>query len=187
MPRAKYKIQRRCTVCGKDFFALRLDAHLCGNVCQRKYFKRKKKEELRQKKLDEIAASVPDVRDLISVTEATSIFSVCRDTLYRLIREGKLKAVNLNQRLTRLFRSELETKFMRRTEALANANKKIPKLYSLEPEDCFSVGEITKRFGISEKQVYEIIRKNSIPIRQIGKYVLVPKIEIFNIIKGKKH
>ena len=58
------------------------------------------------------------------------------------------------------------------------------KLYSLEKEDCYSIGEIAKSFQISESTVYKHIRKYSIPTRQIGKYVYAPKIEIDHLYNG---
>lgn len=56
--------------------------------------------------------------------------------------------------------------------------KPIVKLYSLEQQDCYTIGEIAKKFGISDSTVYKHIRKYSIPTRQIGNFVYVPKTEI---------
>jgi len=59
------------------------------------------------------------------------------------------------------------------------------KVYSLEPEDCYTIGEIAKKFGISESTVYAHIRKYSIPTRQIGRFVYAPKSEINPLYTGK--
>lgn len=59
------------------------------------------------------------------------------------------------------------------------------RLYRFEPEDCYTIGEISGKFGISDSSVYKHIRKFSIPIRQIGKYVYAPKSEIDNIYNSK--
>ena len=55
--------------------------------------------------------------------------------------------------------------------------------YRLEPEDCYTIGEIAKKFGIHDSTVYLHIRKYSIPTRQIGNYVYAPKSEIDNLYK----
>lgn len=65
MPRAKYKIERKCTQCGKSFFALRIDARLCSDYCRRRYFKQIAKEKQRQKILDSIESNIPDSKELI--------------------------------------------------------------------------------------------------------------------------
>ncbi len=64
--------------------------------------------------------------------------------------------------------------------------KPIAKLYSLEPKDCYTIGEITEKFLVNESTVYLHIRKYSIPTRQIGNFVYVPKKEIDNLYKGMK-
>lgn len=60
------------------------------------------------------------------------------------------------------------------------------KLYSLEPKDCYTIGQVTEMYRIHESTVYHHIRKYSIPTRQIGKYVYVPKKEIDNLFKGRE-
>lgn len=62
-------------------------------------------------------------------------------------------------------------------------NKPLPKFYSMEPEDCYTIGEISKKFGINDSTVYAHIRKYSIPTRQIGNYAYAPKTEIDNLYK----
>ena len=182
MPGAKYIIERKCKLCGALFHARQIDSLFCSRRCSKKFSKQKKKEEERQKQLTEIEGNVSDNRNFLTVKEATAVFAVCRDTLYRLIRRNQIPHINLNKHLIRISRSELEIRFTKRYIALSNQDKSLPKLYSLEPEDCFTVGEITERFGISEKTVYEMIRRHAIPMRQIGKFVYIPKVEINNII-----
>ena len=67
---------------------------------------------------------------------------------------------------------------------MKNQEKPEPKLYSMEPEDCYTIGEITEKYGISEKTVYEMIRRRGIPIRQIGRFVYAPKKKIEKILAG---
>lgn len=64
-------------------------------------------------------------------------------------------------------------------------NKKTPrKKYSMEPEDCYTIGDISQKYKLDESTVYKHIRKYSIPTRQIGNFVYVPKSEIDELYKG---
>jgi excisionase family DNA binding protein len=53
-------------------------------------------------------------------------------------------------------------------------------------EECYSIGEISEKYGVSLSTVDKTIRKNSIPKRQIGKFVYVPKEAIDKIFANKK-
>ena len=140
-----------------------------------------KKEE--QRKV--ISNKIPDNRKYISVPEAIILFRVTKSSLYSHIRQGQIPAVNIGSRLIRIDRTIMEKMFSFQQET--SEVKKIPsaKLYRLEPDDCYTIGEISDKFGISDSSVYKHIRKFSIPIRQIGKYVYAPKSEIDNIYNGK--
>ncbi len=120
---------------------------------------------------------IADNRDYVSIAEAVAMFCIGRDTLYRLIRAGSIPAINIGKRLTRISRSKLEEMFTRRDE-LPEEPAPRKKLYSLEPEDCYTIGEITEKYHVGETTVYIHIRKYSIPTRQIGRFVYVPKSEI---------
>ena len=72
-----------------------------------------------------------------------------------------------------------------RRKALAKS-KPVAKLYSLEPKDCYTIGEIAKKFHLDDSTVYQHIRRYSIPTRQIGNFVYAPKKEIDNLYKGAK-
>ena len=82
-------------------------------------------------------------------------------------------------------KEELMKLYPPRKKALTKP-KPVAKLYSLEPKDCYTIGEITEKFLVNESTVYLHIRKYSIPTRQIGNFVYVPKKEIDNLYKGVK-
>lgn len=93
----------------------------------------------------------------ISVPEATLLFGIAKTTLYRLVRQGKIPVVNFGTRLVRIERKVMEEIFplsQTRPEVKTQTKK---KLYSLEKKDCYSIGEITKRFQISESTVCHIL------------------------------
>ena len=113
------------------------------------------------------------------------MFGISRDTLYRLIRKETISHINLGTNQIRVSKAELMKLYPLRKKALTKP-KPIAKLYSLEPKDCYTIGEITEKFLVNESTVYLHIRKYSIPTRQIGNFVYVPKKEIDNLYKGMK-
>lgn len=182
MPSAKYEIKRKCEECGSMFLAKTLDSHYCCKKCADTAYNRKRAEATRRQQMDAVISMIPDGRDYISVAEAEAMFGVCKETIRRLIRNGKVHSINIGQRLTRVSKAELSMRLPLREEPI-DRSKALPKLYSLEPEDCYSIGEIAEKFAIAESTVYSHIRKYSIPIRQIGRFVYAPKSEIERIYK----
>lgn len=185
MPSAKYKIERRCEVCGKVFLAPTLDSRYCSKNCGNAAYRRRKAEARVEEVMKSIANNIDEDREFISVKEAIAIYHVGRNTIYRQIRNGRINCVNFGQRLMRINRNEVENCFPKRAYNETDI-KSLPTLYNLEPENCYSIGEISKKFKIDESSVYLHIRKYSIPTRQIGNYVYVPKSEIDELYKDVK-
>ena len=185
MPTIGFEIKRKCKVCGKTFVAKTLDSHYCSPKCSKVAWKRKKDAKDRNARLETIARQIPDIREYLSVKEAVAMFGVERNTLYRLIKSGRIPAVNIGARLIRIKRSDMEKLFLTRPKSLAEKEKPIPKLYSMEPEDCYTIAQVCEKYHINDSSVWAHVRKYSIPSRQIGNYVYVPKQEIDNLYKSE--
>ncbi len=153
MPAAKFEIKRKCQICGEEFLAKTIESWYCSPKCSKIAWKRRKDEEQRLQRLDEVVKKIPKSKEYITVPEAYALFGM------------KL--------------------YPPRKKALTKP-KPVAKLYSLEPKDCYTIGEITEKFLVNESTVYLHIRKYSIPTRQIGNFVYVPKKEIDNLYKGVK-
>ena len=185
MPTIGFEIKRKCKVCGKVFVAKTLDSHYCSPKCSKVAWKRKKDAKDRNARLETIARQIPDIREYLSVKEAVAMFGVERNTLYRLIKSGRIPAVNIGARLIRIKRSDMEKLFLTRPKSLAEKERPIPKLYSMEPEDCYTITQVCEKYHINDSSVWAHVRKYSIPSRQIGNYVYVPKQEIDNLYKSE--
>lgn len=177
MALAKYEIRRKCPICGAVFQIRTIDAVYCSKQCSDVAQKRKK---------DRKAKEIPDIREYLSVQEDVTVYCVERDTLYREIRKGKIPSVNLGTNQLRLNRTDLEQRYERRKKVRKAAKKPIPKTYNLEPENCYTIGEISKKYRIHDTSVWAHIRKFSIPTRQIGNFVYAPKSEIDKLYKSIK-
>lgn len=157
----------------------------CSAKCSKKAYKKKILQLKKEEQLKALADKIPEDRAFLSVVEAGILFGVPKRTLYRLVSQGKISSVNLGTRLIRIHRTVMEGMFGSACNLPEAESAPKKKLYSLEKEDCYSIGEIAKRFQISEGSVYNHIRKYSIPTRQIGKHVYAPKSEIDNLYNGK--
>ena len=146
------KIEKECTVCGKPFIPKTVDSVYCSKTCSntayRKKIIQKKKEEEQKAVIEKISAD----RLYISVPEATVLFGIAKSTLYRLIRQKRIPAINLGIRL-------VEKMFPIPQTTTVTKEKSTVKLYRLDPEDCYTIGEVSKKFGISDSSVYKHIRK----------------------------
>jgi excisionase family DNA binding protein len=182
---SKLKIPKVCECCGKTFEAKTVTTRFCSKPCAYKADNKRKKFERQEVKQQELIAKIPTNRPYISVAETVLLFGISRDTVYRLVRMGKIPAVNLGKRLTRISRAHIETMFAPLT-VVPTIPEKQPKKMDYSQAECYTIGEITEKFGISPSTVSNAIRRNSIPKKQIGKFVYVPKIEIDKIFANKK-
>ena len=158
--------------------ALTIESQYCSPACGQKAYKIRKREQKRNEELQQVIEGLDSDRDFITVPEAIALFAVGRQTLYHYIRSGKIPSVNLGQRLTRLSKKQLGELFPLRTSVIDGEVKTVRKLYDMEPENCYTITEICKKYKVNDSTVYTQIRKYGIPTRQIGNYVYVPKSEI---------
>ena len=184
MPGISLEIRRKCKICGKVFLVKKLDSQYCSAKCSKIAYKRKCDAEKKETRLQKIASQVPKIREYISVKEAVAIFGVERDSVYRLVRSGKFNSLNLGKRLIRINRKDMVALLPTRKKIRKEREKPLPKLYSLEPEDCYTINEVCKKYLINDSTVWAHVRKYSIPSRQIGNYVYVPKEDIDNLYKS---
>ena len=191
MGSSKLKIPKICEQCGNPFEAKTVVTRFCSPTCANKSGKEKKRQERdserKQTILEQSTNQIAKIqtRPFISITEATILFGISKNTIHRLIKAGKIPALNLGQRLTRVSRLHLEAMFT----AVAMPEEKPKEQQSVkmqyEPGECYTINEISEKFGVSLSTVDRTIRQNSIPKRQIGKFVYVPKELIDKIFAGK--
>ena len=108
MPGIALEIRRKCKICGKVFLVKKLDSQYCSGKCSKIAYKRKCDAEKKEERLAKMASQVPNIIEYISVKEAVAIFGVERDSVYRLVRSGKVNSVNMGKRLIRINRKDLE-------------------------------------------------------------------------------
>lgn len=103
---SKLKIPKLCEFCGKPFEAKTVTTRFCSSACINKSAKeRKRQEQEKERKQTILEISVNKIaevksRPYISVTEATVLFGISKNTIHRLIKVGEISAHNFGQRLT---------------------------------------------------------------------------------------
>ncbi|MDR2621762.1 MAG: helix-turn-helix domain-containing protein, partial [Dysgonamonadaceae bacterium] len=105
------KIPKVCEYCRKPFEAKTVITRFCSKECSHKADNARKKAKRKEAKQQELIAQIPNNRSYISISEAVLLFGISRDTIYRLVRMGKIPSVNLGERLTRISRVHIETMF----------------------------------------------------------------------------
>ena len=188
MPASKYKLERKCERCGKTFLAKTIYSKYCSEACSKAVYREKKRESKKEEQRQELASKIPEERPYISIAEAVNLFGVSRDTIYRLVRSGKIPAINLGERLTRISRTHIESMFpVVETTIKEKPTPKPANNYKFDSSDSYTIGEVSKVYGISDSTVYKAIRRMSIPICQKGRFVYVPKVEIDKVFNPQKY
>jgi len=188
---SKLKLPKVCEHCGKAFEAKTVITRFCSDTCNNASLRKRKKqafeEERKQQILQESAATIAEIqtRPYISIAEAVILFGISKDTIRRLIRAGKIPAVNLGQRLTRISRAHIEAMFTAVAIPEEKPQEQQPIKVQYEPSECYTIGEVSEKYGVSLSTVDKIIRRNSIPKRQVGRFVYVPKIVIDKLLANK--
>ena len=186
---SQLKIPKVCEQCGKPFEAKTVVTRFCGTYCANKSGKEKKRQakeaEQKLKLLEESAEKIAQIqtRPYISITEATVLFGISKNTIHRLIKAEKIPAFNLGERLTRVSRLHLEEMFT--AVEIPEEPKEKPMKLHYEKDECYTINEISQKYSVSLSTVDNVIRRNSLPKRQIGNYVYVPKELIDKIFAGK--
>ncbi len=176
------KVQKICQHCGLEFTARTTVTKYCGDRCAKLAYKARKRKQkveqcqqetfwLKNKSQEELK-----MREFLRVADAAQLLGCSNRTIYRLIRNGKLHAVNLSERMTRIKRSELNKLWEEPREILLHQSP-----VTLKIAECYTVTEIQKRYGVSESALVDIIKRNNIPRRKQGKFVYVPKSMIDDI------
>jgi excisionase family DNA binding protein len=175
------QIQRVCEFCGNEFTARTTVTKLCSAKCRKANYKAKQRAEkieksnsetkrIKNKPIEELKE-----KEFLSVREVATLLGCSLRTAYRLIDTGTLTGVNLAERMTRVKRSEINKLL---------EQPRIPKrtLTQYDISECYSLSEIQNKYGISDKALYDAIKRNELPKLKQGWFTYVPKVLIDKIL-----
>ncbi|WP_420151916.1 helix-turn-helix domain-containing protein, partial [Siphonobacter sp.] len=179
------EVQKVCEHCGKVFTARTTKTRYCSHTCNSKAYKagvRVQKIQLTvNQPKKESGLNLEDIKakEFMTVKDAAKLLNSSVRTIYRLIDEGTLKATNLGERKTTIKRSEID-KLFTRPAPIAIQEPTIQELDSDEPS--YTLAEVRSKYGISDKALYEVIKRNQVPKLQKGRVVHVSKLAIDQIL-----
>lgn len=117
------RIEKVCQHCKKEFIAKTTVTKFCSDACAKRAYKARKRTEkieaakketrkIKVKPMEELQA-----KEFLTVREVATLLSCSVRSVYYNIESGKIKAVNLGERMTRIKRSDIDKLFQRQEEA----------------------------------------------------------------------
>lgn len=180
------QLQRICQHCGSEFTAKTTVTQYCGDTCAKRAYKARQKaakmeasnqqtKAIKNKPMQDLRA-----KEYLTIRDTATLINCSRQTVYNLISNGTLKAVNLSERKTIIKRSAIDKLF--ELQHLPQASKE-PVQPAFAPTDCYTLSEVQNLYSISEKALHEVIKRNGIPKYKQGIFAYVPKAAIDGILK----
>jgi excisionase family DNA binding protein len=179
------QVQRICQHCGKEFTARTTVTKYCCHNCARKANKEKQKTQKIERSNSEIfhlktkPAQELKAKEFLKVKDVAALLNCSIRSVYWYIETGKLKATNLNQRLTRVRRADLDRLFEQQNTESRQPERKAVRL---EIADCYNLTEVQSKYGISETALRQLIKRYSIPKFKMGWFAYVPKADIDKLL-----
>ena len=190
------QVQRVCKYCGKEFTAKTTVTKYCSDTCSKRAYKaRKRAEKVDQSNKETHRIKTQPIKELkakefLTISEACKLLSVSRWTIWRAIKNNELKAGSIGRRKL-IRRSDIDKLFKpthyQIPEAILTLQEPEPEEWKQAREfditECYTLTEVQNKYGISEKALYDLIKRNSIPKLKKGWYAYVPKAIIDNLLK----
>lgn len=182
------KVQRICQFCNKEFTARTTVTKTCSDICAKSLYKKMKRaakisesntetQRIKNKPLEDLKA-----KEFLTITEACTLLSISRWTIWRVIKKGEMNAAKIGRR-TLIRRLDIDNLF---DKMLLAEPETEPEVVQPDHEDYYTMQEAQNTYGISEKALYEMIKRNAIPKTKRGRFVSVPKTLIDKLLSSNK-
>lgn len=181
------QIQRVCQHCGEEFTArttvTRYCSHRCASAAHKARVRAGKVVVSNTETQHTISKPIQEIKakEFLTVRDIATLLNCSLRTAYRIIAKGNIKAVNIAQRKTLVKRSEID-KLFEQPQPVKPQQEKQPAPVQLSESECYNLTEVQTKYGISEKALHEIIKRNNIPKFRKGWFALVPKKEIDKLL-----
>lgn len=157
------KVERICEWCGKKFIAQTTVTRFCSKRCAEHSYK----ERLRQKKLAVSNQETAQTnfkrrdKDYLTPTQAAELLGIGRVSIYRYIRNGKIKVVRF-ARKTLISKADIQAMFdylsPKESEPKETTEKKGKSI-----SDFYTRAEIREKFGVKDSWIYKVVAENNVP------------------------
>ena len=180
------KVERICEWCGNKFIAQTTVTRFCCKRCAEHSYK----ERLRQKKMavsnQETAQSNIKWRDkdYLTPTQAAELLGIGRMSIYRYIRNGKIKVVRF-ARKTLISKADIQAMFdfltPKESTSTEPAEKKSKSLY-----DFYTRADIREKYGVKDSWIYKVVAENNVPKTIIRGKAYFSKSHIDRLFSARK-
>lgn len=159
------KVERICEWCGKKFIAQTTVTRFCSKRCSERSYK----ERFRQKKMavsnQETTTNAANNKwrdkDFLTPTQAAELLGIGRMSIYRYIRNGKIKVVRF-ERKTLISKADIQAMFdyltPKETEQVEAAEKKSKSI-----SDFYTRADIREKYGVKDSWIYKVVAENNVP------------------------
>lgn len=170
------KVQRICEYCKEEFTARTTVTRYCSSKCRKGHYRsRKRTEKIKKSNAETLQIKSQPIellkaKEFLTVREVAQLLNCSVRSVYYYIKSGKIEAVNLGERMTRVKRSAIDKLFSK-----PKVEIKEPEPIQYDIKDCYTLTEVQNKYGISEAALYNLIKRNKIPKIRKGWYAYVPK------------
>ncbi|MBX2952284.1 MAG: helix-turn-helix domain-containing protein [Leadbetterella sp.] len=181
------QVQRICQHCHTEFTARTTVTRYCSDKCSKRAYKERiktgkiERSNTETKAIKHGAIESIKQREYLNVRDAAILIGCSVRTVYRLIDSGGLVASNISERMTRIRRAEID-KLLSVPTVPASKEKEILQSFTWPVEDCYSMKEILTKYPISEKALYDVLKRNKVPRKKDGWYTYVPKVLVDKLL-----
>ncbi len=181
------QVQRICKHCGNEFTARTTVTQYCGDNCAKRAYKARlragKVQQSNTETLSVIKRPIEELKakEFLTVPEVAKLLSTSLRTTYRLIKQGNIRGVNLAERKTLVRRCDIDKLFALPEQLPSKAEINV-KTIEYVLSDCYSLNDVKTKYGISDKALHDLIKRNDIPKIRQGIKTFVPQILINNIL-----
>jgi excisionase family DNA binding protein len=177
-------IQRICQYCGNSFTAKTTTTKYCSHKCNSRGYKQKAKSEkiavsnIETKKI--INKPIEDLksREVLTVPQVASILGVSKKAVYNMVNDGRLPAVKLSERITRINRTDFDMMMKQKFVPIVETLKPRTKQVKFIESEWYGLVEILQRFNVSDSTLRIVAKREGIEKHQKGKFTFYRKKDI---------
>ena len=175
-------VQRICIVCGEEFTAKTTTTKFCSKKCSSRFYKSRDKNAKIEKSNSEVKAikSKPmddlKAKEFLTVRDIATLLGSSRMAVYKMINSGRLQGFSLSERKTLIRRIDFDKLFEQPLPI--NPKPKTPPpppIREYVESEWYSLIEIKEKYKISDKAIYDSVKRSNIPQHKIWRTVFYPK------------
>ena len=164
------EVRRICQWYGKPFIAQKTTTRFCSPECAKRGYKHRIKErkmELRHaQEMHELRQNL-ERQDYFTFSQAARLMDVSRQYIYKLVKEDKLRASRISNKMSFIRRADIELMLK------SKPYERITTKEEFDIAEYYTAEQVAERYKVSTKWVWNYCRQNNIPkvrIRQFNYY-----------------